>query len=474
MATFGSQATASHETPITVSTAALLAAFVVLVPSVTWANTGGDLNGPFILSAAITLYAGARLSFLSTDSRPKLLQLHFWLFVYCWLGIAASVQTAQHIFPWGDGDLQTDQNLLATDLVIIAGLTVYELSLTRRLRSAPTRTGLEFKLPTFGRYSVLTVLCCVATISAIALEGGVAAVTKSRGEVDRYFTLNLAEKSHRLIEQTIQHIPPVVALLVSLHLVRKGSFDKSRRALLYAAIAALLGLNSVANYLPSLNRITLGFIVTGGASLWLVGKPRHKRVYTPILVVGLLVVFPYADYFRTQNGYGASSIRGPMDTLVHKGDYDAFEMISNSVAMVDQRGWDYGDHILGSLLFFVPRAAWPSKPYGTGQAIGEILGYSMTNLSAPLWAEFYYSIGLPAILVGFWAFAGLTRRIENLLVQTQQAGALVIAYSAGFQIFILRGDLMNGIAYSLPGFLILGCYLISRREHARISGGLPC
>ncbi len=64
--------------------------------------------------------------------------------------------------------------------------------------------------------------------------------------------------------------------------------------------------------------------------------------------------------------------------------------------------------MLGTLLFWMPRSVWPDKPLDTGVMLAEYKEYGFTNLSSPLWGEFFIDfgwVGLVAgmLLVGYWA-----------------------------------------------------------------------
>jgi hypothetical protein len=212
--------------------------------------------------------------------------------------------------------------------------------------------------------------------------------------------------------------------------------------------------------------------------LTLCSRQKYKPIVTVCVLIGTIVLFPYLDFFRTADGYDMRDVQSPASQLTQKPDYDAFQMTSNSIASVEDKGFDYGRNLLGSILFFVPRSTWTNKPWGTGQRIGEDLQYRNTNLSCPLWAEFYYTGGSVAVFFGFLIYGLASRRIENLASSgTDLPIYLILSYAAGFQIFLLRGDLQNAIAYSAPSYLLMGAYFIhgtgrtSRQNRAaRIAG----
>jgi hypothetical protein len=242
-----------------------------------------------------------------------------------------------------------------------------------------------------------------------------------------------------------------------------------QRLLVYATTAILTAFNLLANYPPSLARLQLGFVAISLAMLFLRGRARAIPIFTVSLVLGMTLLFPYTDYFRSESGYSMGDLDSPIQTLVQKPDYDAFQMISNTESVSRERGFAYGRNLLGALLFFVPRAAWPDKPRGTGWTVGEEVGYPFLNLSSPLWAEFDYSGGIVLVLVGFYLYGRAAVRIEQSSLHSP-AGGLLLAYAAGTQTFLLRGDLLNAVACYAPGALLLLVFVAGVR---RVGRGTP-
>jgi hypothetical protein len=428
----------------------------VILPALALVVTDGDVGLATVVATGITVYAGFRLSYLSFYAPSSILQLTFWVFVYCWLGLAASAQLKAGRFPWPAATSSDDS--LWTEGVIIAGIAAYETGV--RFSGKPTRVPpLMFSLgrPSLCRYELLTLACLAISCWAIYKQGGASEALRTRYERQRMARLSTKVQSERLTVGALQRVPPVVALLVSVYLFTEKKLTSRReRRLAALTLTALILFNLVANYPPALPRLSLGFILVSITALLL----RNRAKLVPFFVLGMIfaltVLFPYTDYFRSQGGYSTSDIAAPTQKLIQKPDYDAFQMIANTVRVVRERGIAVGHNVLGSLFFFVPRAIWREKPYGTGRTVGELVGYSRLNLnlSSPLWAEFYYGGGIFFVIGGFWLYGSITRRAERSESQSP-ASATVLAYAAGVQIFLLRGDLMNSVAFFAPGALLL-------------------
>src|SRR5690606_10863669 len=103
-------------------------------------------------------------------------------------------------------------------------------------------------------------------------------------------------------------------------------------------------------------------------------------------------------------------------------DYDAFWQVANAFSY-----WIDGlvqplHQLSGSVFFWVPRALWPDKPTDTGILLANYRGYSMDNLSAPLWAELIVNGGVLALALGFVAVGIALRVMDTRLLASFSAG----------------------------------------------------
>src|SRR5207237_9659590 len=114
---------------------------------------------------------------------------------------------------------------------------------------------------------------------------------------------------------------------------------------------------------------------------------------------------------------------------------------------VERNGIDYGAHLLGPALFWVPRTFWPEKPRDTGIVLGEFEGYSFTNLSAPLWIETYIAGGYILTLVAFTLIGIAWRRVDDQFALTREREPsvinLIVPLVAAYQMSVLRGSLLT-------------------------------
>ncbi|MCK6259019.1 hypothetical protein LCY76_20825 [Fictibacillus sp. KIGAM418] len=192
------------------------------------------------------------------------------------------------------------------------------------------------------------------------------------------------------------------------------------------------------------------------------------------MLVLVLIVFPYADIFRNSTN-AKMDIQNTTEQLVSNGDYDAFQQLLNTVKYVDLKGIENGKQLLGAILFWVPRALWVEKPDGSGKMVGEYLGYKFTNLSCPLWAEGYINFGFIGVISFFFFLGYLTNILEQKFIFSGKSrnftfSLVWVPFLAAYQLFLLRGDLLNGIAY-MSAFILFSIVYIKigqKREKVKL------
>lgn len=142
--------------------------------------------------------------------------------------------------------------------------------------------------------------------------------------------------------------------------------------------------------------------------------------------------------------------------------YDAFANVMATIDYVSKTGISYGYQILSGLLFFVPRSIWTSKPYSTGQVIGDYViedyGFEYNNLSNPLVAEGYVNFGVLGVILMAYALGYFMIKFINWLQSNDPLKRIMAFYFAVHLLFLLRGDFTNGFTYfigTLMGVLLV-------------------
>ena len=206
-----------------------------------------------------------------------------------------------------------------------------------------------------------------------------------------------------------------------------------------------------------------GYMVMLGA----VSSKQRTRVLLGATVAGMMLLFPVADRFRHEISSSSSTRVGLTSEYDGNGDYDSYAQIANTVTAVRSSGLRMGHQAFGAVAFFVPRSIWAQKPRDTGIVVAEAKGYKFTNLSSPLWAEFYMDFGWLGVLVGFGFIGWVFARLDHFLVHSTRESSPWFVAGAGLSLYtviVLRGSLLQAMA--LPSMFIFSVVLVTKLSNA--------
>ncbi|MEI7032782.1 hypothetical protein V9U70_18295 [Streptomyces pratensis] len=458
----------------------LILGLVCFLPAVIAAQPGsGAQDTAYWLQLVLTCYAGARLATMILSTRRRLLQGVFWMFVYIAMGVAPFAQVVIGRTPTPMVGPRSD--LVTAIAMVLVGCAAFDLGallasrrpLRRRAPAGRGAGGPAVAHPL--RLRLLVLLAFAASGYYVLKLGGPAVFFSSRQEISATVAASgVASAESQVGSALLKGFGTVPALLALLFLTRRLVTSRRARRTPSTVLVwgALTVVNAVVNNPVSNARY---WFLTVLVSLLFTAFPRSAAMYRSVLaagVVGALVLFPYADRFRyDEEGYRPVRSASVFEPLATK-DYDQTVMFANAVAWVDARGHTFGRQLTGSALFFVPRAVWSGKPEDTGVRVGQWMGMSMTNLSAPLWTELWVDLG-PAGVIGGLALIGYAaaRTDRRYALAVTRAGpgpgsvlAIAVPLIAGYTFILLRGPLLQAVGKLAIAALCL-LLVATFREH---------
>lgn len=418
-----------------------------------------------LVQSLVPVYAGTRIVKLLIEGESKWLECIFWLFSYIWLGLAGLAQDAS-----GENPYQvplTSSAMFYASVITLVGMGCYDIGIQigRRRSSGPSSSARQLDS---NRVLLFLAFAPVATILLVQFTGGFSSLfaPRSARSADLAQSGLLAPGSQATggILTALLISIPLVAAISSIFVM--NSRPELRKQPLWIALAGInISLSLVVGNPVSNPRFWTGTIVLSILfSLWYPNTVRGIRTIGMLVLVGLLVVFPYADYFRYASGVHTEwqSLRSLMTS---KGDYDAPLQIATAVEFRNATGGTGGHQILGVLGFFIPRSSWPDKPGGTGALLSSFVNFSQPNVSSPLWIEAYVDGGLLALILGFLVFGVLVSRLTPR--DTCVSGVVgwlypLVAIVAGYSLLILRGSLLTAVGPLSA--LVLLLWILTKRE----------
>ena len=179
----------------------------------------------------------------------------------------------------------------------------------------------------------------------------------------------------------------------------------------------------------------------------------RSHLFIIILVIGLLVVFPFLNNFRYYESGSKFQISLNFDQFLDL-HFDSFSMF---MRVLKDNVITYGRQLLGVLFFWVPRSVWPDKPVGSGYYIAETTDLGFENLSMPLFGEGYINFGIVGVIIFVVLLALFSAKQDFRYWNNDSSNVCswnTIRYYIilGLLLFILRGDLMSSFAF-LCGYL---------------------
>ena len=122
-----------------------------------------------------------------------------------------------------------------------------------------------------------------------------------------------------------------------------------------------------------------------------------------------------------------------------------------------------GRQLLGVLFFWFPRMFWKDKPVGSGAYVAQttdVMGENneFSNISMNFLGEGYINFGILGVFIFIIVLALFSRKMDKLFWQKYNGDyhnlfAPFYLYSLGILTFVLRGDLMSGLAYSISAMV---------------------
>lgn len=450
-------------------------ATVVLLPAFVLRSIDTDVGTALVVQGVIVVHTGAALAWTLSVATVRLMSFGFWLFSYVWFGLAPLAMLATDSYPLS---FVVSQRTAITACVIVeCGLLAYSAGAVLSARRPHRRsTVLEPLLARRISHVRLLMLCALAVLLAVVLipgQGGIATFFASRQAANEAGDAGASSAGRALAAWSLS-VPAFWALLTLLHVPRNRRGDRLLRGLRWALLPLMLALNVVVNNPVSQPRFWAGTVLLtllfAAPSL---RRPQGFRVGAAAILTTVLVVFPYSDYFRTENP-GEIEVVSLAEQFTTNGDYDAYQQVQTGVSLSRESSF-LPQAALGPPLFFVPRALWPQKPPDTGIRLARHAGYSFQNLSAPLWIESYLWAGFPSVIAVFGLYGALGRRIDDVRNRLrEEAGtlaALLVPALAFYQLILLRGSLMASMGPL--ALMVLVPLLVSARGRRPVRDGGP-
>lgn len=197
----------------------------------------------------------------------------------------------------------------------------------------------------------------------------------------------------------------------------------------------------------------------GSIILYSFSSLRKGKKFLLMMFLFILIVFPLLNNFRYIGG-NVLNIFDIIDGLSNNfqaADFDAYTMLIYTVQYVSSLGYSLGSQLLGTILFFVPRTIWPSKPVGSGSMIIDKLFIPVNgNVSCPFIGEYYINFGILGVILFSLVLGCLLNTVDRLYWKEKE-GMNFLKFFYPFlsliTIFCCRGDMMSSSSFLVGTFI---------------------
>ena len=176
-----------------------------------------------------------------------------------------------------------------------------------------------------------------------------------------------------------------------------------------------------------------------------------KGVYA--ILLSIVFVFPFLNQFRILKDNIDVKFFPELEFFLG-GHFDSYQ---NFLRVFTEDFVTNGQQLLGSIFFFIPRAFWESKPYGSGYLIASEFGYFFDNISMNFIGEGFINFGLIGVFVFVFVLSTISSYFDFKYMALLKSGnfnpsSLFYLFGLGFLTFILRGDLLSASAFLFSGY----------------------
>ena len=314
-----------------------------------------------------------------------------WIFLAFFFFIAPVLQYTQDAFPLTSANISNDL-IFKVNLFLFLYTVFFTLG-SNLIKKKSTQNNEKEKQMILSPCLIifLTVLCIIFTLNRVVSVGLINMF--SRGTSAYAFSNNSA--ANLITDKVIMSIT-YFSTIISIHYY----LNTNNKIFMIINI-----INIIIAYFPAgvSRSLTAGIYI--GIALTQFPKFRKNHAFVYLFLSAFIFVFPILNVFRHTAiqdvniiDYGIEIIENFSNEWI-KGDYDAYQMLMQTVNYVKNNEPTYGHQLLGVILFFIPRNLWNDKPVGSGYFVADKLGWSFKNVSSPLPAELYINFGFVFSLI---------------------------------------------------------------------------
>lgn len=258
--------------------------------------------------------------------------------------------------------------------------------------------------------------------------------------------------------------------LTTLYAVRCRKFS------LKLIISIFLSLLMVAFLAQGGGRRVIGVVIGAAILCWILEQQKlsfRQLVITFISIVLLMTTMQFMLEFR---GVGVGkSFFGPNSKEFQYGHIhvdDNFLRLGQVIDLVpNQYPFVYEKQIIYILARPIPRVLWPSKPVNAGFDLAKANGRTDVSYSSSVIAEWYISLGWPAILFGGWFYGRIGSTISLLLIKDSESANSLVYSLLNMALFAGTRSMLDLVImnYSMVAWILISTVMSRQKRFPRLT-----
>ena len=466
------------------------AALALFIPAVIIRFSGNPTSLAWLWLIPTIVLSAARLAWLIGSGERRLFETMFWLFSCIFVGLAPLAQLRQNEWPYTDPRI--DATFVGPAVIIVlvgCGAFLMGTSLSKArwpqrrwhaARRAHTTSNPAFTV-NWPRTVLLVVFAILVDIYYLAHVGWLQFLM-SRADLLEAYNASWPPLSPGVVMMPLTHMALLIAFIALVRFRMEANRARAwgedisstvmRSNMALIIVIGILTANTL-NPISNARYLSGTAILAAATAFGLFATRQRFRLAVCGVLLGLLVVFPVISNAFRYNLRAQFQLVNPVQSLLSP-DFDAFDQIMNGYLVGSREGIVPGRQFSGVVLFWVRRAFWSNKPLDTGVYIANSRGYSFTNLSAPLWIEFYLNGGWVPLAIGMFALGfGLYRWDTRLNAQleVERMPGLPGCILPFYMLILLRGSLLQAASFLF--FILAFSYFVRERKKAQVRPRAP-
>ena len=398
------------------------------------------------------------IAFFISDKRSYSVHKFLMIYLFVFEGYAPLLQYRSGSNLWGIV-LNTDELYLYSNVIVFIFLLVFEFGY-RYLRYKKPGDAIggfhNEKYPFSLTSGALLVFSLIDVLSLLYL--GETGQLIGRAQTDSLVATDTIAVAAKVAVQTFC----VASLLVYVLMRRCGRLTASELSQgLFKVVTVICVCLIFFPLWGSMSRFLL-FAVYIMLAVMLYPSLKHPSLLLLAVFLGFVFIFPAFNFFKY---HGFSDIAqfqlssGNFDFV----DFDAHQCLMITCDYAASKGYSWGMNLISAVLCFVPRAIWPAKWLPTGQVMFSDYGAAFTNVSCPMYAEFYLAFGIPGLIVFSLILGYVIRFVEESYERGSVFFQGVCIILIGMTIYIARGAMLPTFAYTFSVFIAFAlAYFLAR------------